>query len=218
MRVITVICSMAALAAAGASGLPRPAQLPASSSAHAYAFAEPGISPDGREIAFTSGGDIWTVPVGGGDAHLLVTDPSTDRRPLFSPDGHQLAFISTRTGGGDIYLLNLANGDLRRLTWDDGLEQLDAWSADSKWIYFSSASHDIAAMNDVFRVPAEGGTPQAVSEERYANEFGAAPSPDGKKMAFVARGIASSQWWRKGSSHIDPVSYTHLTLPTILRV
>jgi tricorn protease len=204
MRVFTVICCVAALAAAGASGFSRPAQVSAPvADAHTYAFAEPGISPDGREIAFTSGGDIWTVPADGGDAHLLVTDPSTDRRPLFSPDGRRLAFISTRTGGGDIYLLDLANGDLRRLTWDDGLEQLDAWSADSKWVYFSSTSRDIATMNDVFRVPADGGTPQAVSEERYANEFGAAPSPDGKKMAFVARGIASTQWWRKGSSHVD---------------
>jgi Tol biopolymer transport system component/C-terminal processing protease CtpA/Prc len=202
MRVITAMCCVAALAAA--TGLSRSSQSTSSAAvAHAYAFAEPGISPDGREIAFTSGGDIWTVPVGGGDAHLLVTDSSTDRRPLFSPDGRHLAFISTRTGGGDIYLLSLANGDLRRLTWDDGLEQLDAWSPDSQWIYFSSASHDIAAMNDVFRVPADGGTPQPVSEERYANEFGAAPSPDGKKVAFVARGIASTQWWRKGSSHID---------------
>ena len=37
-------------------------------------FAEPGISPDGREIAFTSGGDIWSVPAAGGDARLLVAD------------------------------------------------------------------------------------------------------------------------------------------------
>ena len=70
------------------------------------------------------------VPAAGGDARLLVADAATDRRPLFSPDGRQLAFISTRTGGGDIYVLTLATGDVRRLTWDDGLEQLDGWSRD----------------------------------------------------------------------------------------
>ena len=70
-------------------------------------FAEPGISPDGREIAFTSGGDIWSVPAAGGDARLLVADAANDRRPLFSPDGRHLAFVSTRTGGGDIYVLTL---------------------------------------------------------------------------------------------------------------
>src|SRR5579863_1528739 len=68
----------------------------------AFAYAEPGISPDGREIAFASGGAIWSVPVTGGDARLLVADGASDRRPLFSPDGTRLAYISTRTGGGDI--------------------------------------------------------------------------------------------------------------------
>ena len=46
-----------------------------------YSFAEPGISPDGREIAFSSGGDIWSVPAAGGDARLLVADAAYDRRP-----------------------------------------------------------------------------------------------------------------------------------------
>ena len=97
-----------------------------------YAFAEPGISPDAREIAFTSGGDLWSVPVTGGDARLLVADGAYDRRPLFSPDGRQLAFVSSRTGGGDVYVLTFATGDVRRLTWDDGPDQLEAWSRDSR--------------------------------------------------------------------------------------
>ncbi|MGH7620828.1 MAG: hypothetical protein ACREMU_00645, partial [Gemmatimonadaceae bacterium] len=36
-----------------------------------HSFAEPSYSPDGREIAFASAGDIWSVPAAGGDAHLL---------------------------------------------------------------------------------------------------------------------------------------------------
>jgi len=169
----------------------------------AFSFAEPGISPDGREIAFVSGGDIWTVPATGGDARLLVADPETESRPLFSPDGRELAFVSERTGGGDVYVLTLETGTLRRLTWADGREQLDGWSRDGRWIYFSSTAQDIAGMNDIYRVPATGGTPMSVSEDRYVNEFGAAASPDGRQIALVARGNASSQWWRNGSSHLD---------------
>ena len=89
-------------------------------------FAEPGISPDHTEIAFSSGGDIWTVPTAGGTARLLVSHPAAESRPLFSPDGRQLAFISTRTGAGDIYILTFATGELRRLTFDDLPDQLDA--------------------------------------------------------------------------------------------
>jgi tricorn protease len=166
-------------------------------------FTEPSLSPDRKEIAFVSGGDIWTVPAPGGLAALLVSHSANEARPLYSPDGRQLAFISSRTGNGDIYLLTLASGDLKRLTFDDGFDQLDGWSRDGRWIYFSSTSRDIGGLNDLFRVSVNGGTPMTVSADRYTNEFFCAPSPDGKTLAFSARGIASGQWWRKGHSHID---------------
>jgi Tol biopolymer transport system component/C-terminal processing protease CtpA/Prc len=164
-------------------------------------FYEPSISPDRKEIAFVSGGDIWTVPAEGGAARLLVSHPATESRPLYSPDGRALAFISTRTGNGDIYVLDFATGDLKRLTSEDGFEQLDSWSYDGKWVYFSSTARDISASNDVYRVSAAGGTPMQVSADRYANEWAAAPSPDGASLAFVGRGYG--QWWRHGHTHID---------------
>jgi Tol biopolymer transport system component/C-terminal processing protease CtpA/Prc len=166
-------------------------------------LSEPGISPDGKEIAFVSGGDIWIVPSSGGEAHLLVSDPATESRPLYSPDGKYLAFVSTRTGNGDIYLLNLQSNELKRITYDDVLDQLDGWCPDSKCIYFSSNSRDIAGMNDIFRVGIDGGTPMQVSGDRYVNEFFATAAPNGKTIAFAARGLARAQWWRKGHSHID---------------
>jgi tricorn protease len=166
-------------------------------------FTEPALAPDRAEIAFVSGGDIWTVPAAGGAASLLVSHPATESRPLYSPDGTKLAFVSTRTGNGDIYVLALDTGDLRRITFDDAFDQLDAWSRDGRWLYFSSTSRDIAGMNDLFRVPLEGGTPMQLSADRYTNEYFSAPAPDGTTVAFTARGIASGQWWRKGRSHID---------------
>src|SRR5918912_1518396 len=107
---------------------------------------EPSLSPDRKEIAFVSGGDVWTAPAEGGEARLLVSHPATESRPLYSPDGRQLAFVSTRTGNG------------------------------------------------VYRVAAAGGTPMPVSADRYANEWAAAPSPDGAALALVGRGYV--QWWR----------------------
>src|SRR5512142_1758013 len=80
-------------------------------------FAEPSLAPDRPEVAFVAGGDIWTVPLAGGEARLLVAHPATESRPLYSPDGKKLAFTSTRTGNGDVYVLDLASGDLKRLTY-----------------------------------------------------------------------------------------------------
>ena len=166
-------------------------------------FAEPAISPDGRELAVVSSGDIWTAPAAGGDARLLIAHDANESRPMYSPDGTQLAFISDRTGGGDIYILTLATGALARVTFDDGLDRLDGWSRDGAWIYFSSSSRDVAGMHDIFRVRAAGGTPMAVSADRYTSEFFAAPAPDGRRVAFSARGNGVGQWWRNGSSHLD---------------
>lgn len=145
--------------------------LAAQQSTPVASFAEPGISPDRTEIAFVSGGDIWTVPITGGVARLLVSHPATESRPLFSPDGRRLAFVSTRTGGGDVYVLTFASGEVRRVTFDDLPDQLDAWSPDGRWLYFSSSSREIAGMNDVFRVSADGGTPMPLSADRYTNEY-----------------------------------------------
>jgi tricorn protease len=168
------------------------------------ALFEPSLSPDAKTVAFVSGGDIWTAPAGGGEAHLLVAHPAYDSRPLFSPDGKSLAFISTRTGNGDIYVAELTTGQTRRLTYDDARDALDSWSRDGRWIYFSSngRSGDTGA-NDVYRVAAGGGTPMMITDERMINQYHAAPSPDGKSLAFVGYGSASGQWWRHGRSHMD---------------
>src|ERR1044071_195240 len=120
-------------------------------------FYGPSISPDRKEIAFVSGGDIWTAPAEGGEARLLVSHPATEMKPLYSPDGRHLAFISTRTGNGDIYVLDFASGEVRRVTFDDGGEQLDAWYSDGKWLYFSSTARDLGASNDVYPVAGAGG-------------------------------------------------------------
>lgn len=166
-------------------------------------FAEPGISPDGREIAFVSGGDIWTVAASGGEARLLVAHPAVEARPLYSPDGRMLAFISNRAGSNDIWVLDLASGALRRVTWEDGTEQLDGWAADGRSLLYSSTGKDIAGMNDVYRAPLDGGTPVSVSADRYLSEYWAAESPGGDRVAITARGTRTGQWWRRGSSHID---------------
>lgn len=189
--------------------------------ARAALFAEPDPSPDGRELAFVSGGDIWVAPASGGEARLLVAHAASDFRPRWSPDGRAIAFVSTRTGNGDVYVIDLGTNALRRLTFDDGAEQVDAWSPDGAWIYFSSSSQDIAGMQDVFRVRATGGTPMRVAGDRYASEYWAAPSPDGQRLAITARGVNAGQWWRRGSSHLDEAELWTVTLgatPSYTRV
>jgi tricorn protease len=166
-------------------------------------LAQPSLSPDGSMVAFASGGDIWEAPAQGGVAHLLVSGPADDSRPLYSPDGRKLAFNSTRGGSSNIYVLDVASGAIARLTYAEANEQLDGWSNDGRWVYFTTTGNDVGRRTDIMRVAATGGTPGEISAERYLNEFESAPSPAGDKVVFAAFGISGSQWWRHGSSHID---------------
>ncbi|HZO95490.1 MAG TPA: S41 family peptidase [Candidatus Baltobacteraceae bacterium] len=170
-------------------------------SAGVPSFAEPAVSPDHSEIAFVSGGDVWSVPSGGGVARVLVAAGGAASRPLFSPDGKRLAFVSSRPGAIGVYVVALDGGTLTRLTHDDVPPNLSAWSPDGRYVYFSTSEKNIAYFGDVMRVPASGGTPMRVVGERFVNAMDAAPSPDGASLAYIRNGFV--QWWRRGHSHMD---------------
>ena len=169
MKQISLVATAIALTVALPTFHGAQAQAPRDGTAQP-SFAEPGISPDGSNIAFVSGGDIWEVAARGGDARLLVSHAATESRPLYSPDGRRLAFTSTRTGNGDVYVLTLATGDLARLTFDDAMDQVSGWSPDGRFVYFSSGSHDMSSMLDVYRVSVDGGMPLALAGDRYTTE------------------------------------------------
>ncbi len=65
---------------------------------------EPSLSPDGRQVAFSWGGekdqnrDIYVALVGEQQPIRLTNDPAEDGYPAWSPDGKQIAFIRRRAG------------------------------------------------------------------------------------------------------------------------
>jgi len=80
------------------------------------------ISPDGTTVAFTFKGDVFTVPVSGGQARQITTSPEYDSNPMWSPDGKNLVFTSNRLGSDDIYIIPSKGGTARRLTTHIGSE------------------------------------------------------------------------------------------------
>ena len=98
----------------------------------------PDISPDGKTIAFTYKGDIYTVPVQGGNARQLTSSSAFDTTPKWSPDGSKIAFASDREGSLDIFVMDAVGGTPRRLTTNSGSEQLRAWLDDDNILFAAS--------------------------------------------------------------------------------
>ena len=100
------------------------------------------ISPDGRTVAFTYKGDIFTVPVSGGKALQLTSNPAYDTAPLWSPDGRQIIFASNREGSNDIYSVEATGGTPVRLTTSSANEMPIAFLNDREIIYSTSGMPD----------------------------------------------------------------------------
>ncbi len=81
----------------------------------------PDWSPNGKRFVFTLRGELWTEAVGGTDRRRLPVAPGTDARPEWSPDGTQIAFLSTQGSPNDQYRLWRvdADGENRRLLTPD---------------------------------------------------------------------------------------------------
>src|SRR6202048_1368434 len=56
------------------------------------------VSPDGNTIAFELLGEIYPLPMAGGEAKLIPGEIPFDSQPKFSPDEKWIAFLPARDG------------------------------------------------------------------------------------------------------------------------
>ena len=129
----------------------------------------PAISPDGKTVAFSYKGDIWTVPATGGQARQITTNPAYEAYPVWSPDSRQIAFASSREGSMDIYVVGRDGGTPRRVTTDSGDEYPMAWRNDSTILLKASImpkakSIMFADFSQVYEVSSNGGRMRLFSD------------------------------------------------------
>jgi Tol biopolymer transport system component len=117
-----------------------------------YQFAwveDPQISPDGAWVAFVKltvdklhnnyHRAIWLVPTDGGEPRQFTSGTHQDHSPRWSPDGRQIAFVSTRSGDkSQVYLIGLNGGEARKLTDMRQGATDPAWSPDGAQVAFLS--------------------------------------------------------------------------------
>ena len=164
------------------------------------------ISPDGSEIAFSYKGDIYTVPVNGGRATQITTNPAHDTRPIWSPDGQTIAFASDRLGGMDIYIVSKDGGVPTRLTTHSGNETPLAFK-DNGHILFQAnilpAASDMqfpsGQFPQVYEVSTSGGRPVMFSSMPMEDiSF----SADGKNLLYHDKKGYEDAWRKHHTSSI----------------
>jgi Tol biopolymer transport system component len=111
----------------------------------------PAWSPDGRKIAFLSGGDeVYVMNADGSAQRRLTRNPARDADPVWSPDGRKIAFVSERDGNSEVYVMNANGSGQRSLTRNPAPDADPVWSPDGRKIAFVSnrdGTYEVYVMN-----------------------------------------------------------------------
>ena len=93
------------------------------------------ISPDGKTIVFDMLGDIYTMPIQGGNAKAIRTGIAFEVQPRFSPDGKYISFTSDAGGGDNIWIMNTQGKEAKQITKESfRLLNNAVWTPDSKYL------------------------------------------------------------------------------------
>lgn len=168
------------------------------------------LSPDGRELAFTSNreadeasttnADLWTVAVDAPAAglesphSLTAANRAWDGSPAYSPDGRFLAYRTQRVPGWEsdrfrIALVDLRTGASRVLTegFDNTIGEI-AWSADSRRIYFTA---EVRGRTPLHELEVASGRIRVLTDVGQLDGF--AVAPDGRWAVVSRRRVGEPQ-------------------------
>lgn len=181
------------------------------------------ISPDGSEVTYASNtdpdialstnSDLWTVPIGGGEAKRITTNPGADNSPVYSPDGKYLAYRSQLRGGYEsdrwrLVTLERTTGKTNVLTESlDRSVQSITWSTDSSRLFFVAEDR---GRHGLQIVPVNGGGLKAIVTAASSVDD-VQFSRDGKAMVYTEQtGARPNEIYRVASSGGAGVALTHL--------
>ena len=163
---------------------------------------------NGTDVVFSYTGDLWTVPLKGGEARRLTSHIGYEMFARFSPDGKTIAFTGEYDGNREVYSIPAQGGEPVRITFtatnprDDLGDRMGpnnivmTWSPDGKKIVFRNRTGD-GFEGLLWTISPNGGMPTQIPlpEGGWCSY-----SPDGSKLAYnrVMREFRTWKYYRGG--------------------
>ena len=153
------------------------------------------LSPDGSTLVLEVLGDLYLLPVAGGQARPLTSGMASDSQPKFSPDGSRIAFISDRDGAENVWVMGADGKRPRKLS--DNTKNAEfaspSWAPDGSHVVASRTTWGLGAY-ELWAYHLEGGkgvrlttakaSPQTSASQR-GNSLGAVYAPDGRHLYYA---------------------------------
>jgi Tol biopolymer transport system component/imidazolonepropionase-like amidohydrolase len=151
------------------------------------------VHPDGQRLVFSLLGDLYLLPIAGGEARRITSGPAYDVQPRFSPDGQQIAFASDRSGIENVWLCALDGSAPRALTHEKEVTvSAPAWSPDGQYVVGRKRITDASSLASVelwlWHVKGGSGV-QLTKREKTpdAADPSFVPNSDGRFVYYSAR-------------------------------
>ncbi|MGI8958954.1 MAG: hypothetical protein ACR2IV_04160 [Bryobacteraceae bacterium] len=179
-----------------------------------YGDAVPAFSPDGRSLAFVrlkdySNGDVYLMPLAGGQPRQLTHDGAGVFGLSWTADGKELVFSSDRAGDARLWRVAPSGGTPQPLLGIGGPDVARGVSVRGHTLVFAREISD----ENIWRLPVQG--PKMIRPPKQLSvstrdDMNPQPSPDGKRIAFSSNRSGSLEIWVSGSDGLNPMQVTSI--------
>ncbi len=147
------------------------------------------VSPDGKSIVFDLLGDIYIIPIQGGDATLLSGGTPYETQPRFSPDGKKISFTSDREGCDNIWVMDVDGKNRHSITKEKDRQTNNAvWMPDGKYLIARKHYRNTRSLGagEMWMYHISGGDGVQLSKRRNWQQNASDPaiSPDGRYLYY----------------------------------
>lgn len=147
------------------------------------------VSPDGKHIVFDLLGDLYLLPMSGGEAKALTHSVAWEMQARFSPNGKQIAFMSDAGGGDNVWVMDVDGKNAKAVSNEDfRLLNNPVWHPNGE--YIAARKHYTGTRSlgsgEIWLYHVSGGKGVQLNEKpNWQKDLGEpAISPDGNYLYF----------------------------------